>query len=78
MSEMFAINSSHFEVSYEAFSDPKNTEQINKFLVINLAFLDRNTEKVMNSFTDLLSSKFLLFFLFFLTKLTFLHFFFNF
>ena len=56
MSEMFAINSSHFEVSYEAFSESKTPDQISKFLMINLAFLDRNTEKVMNSFTDLLSS----------------------
>jgi len=57
MSEMFAINSSHFEVIYEAFSSSQNTEKINKFLVIQLAFLDRNIEKIMNSFTDLLSSK---------------------
>jgi hypothetical protein len=54
---MFAINSSHFEVIYEAFSSSQNTEKINKFLVIQLAFLDRNIEKIMNSFTDLLSSK---------------------
>lgn len=57
MSELFAINTSHFEVFYESFANSKNLQETEKILVINIAFLDRNIEIVMNAFTDLLSSK---------------------
>ena len=58
MSEIFAINSSHFEVLYEAFSASKSLEKIDKIMIIQLAFLDQNIEIIMNSFTDLLYCKY--------------------
>lgn len=57
LSELFAINTSHFEVFYESFANPQNLKETQKIMVINIAFLDRNIETVMNAFTDLLSSK---------------------
>lgn len=56
LSEIFAINSSHFEVMIEAFPSTSSLREIKKFLIINIAFLDRCTEIVMNALTELISA----------------------
>ena len=56
LNQIFAKNTTHFEVKAESFCGLNEKERSKEVLWITIGFLDKNVEESMNAFAELISS----------------------